>query len=152
MNMKPTYEELEQRIKELEKEYVQCKHVEAEPRESNEHYKILFDNSTAAMFRTSIKDGKVLSVNDAGVQMLGFSSRQELISEYNAYGAYVNPDDRKKLLNELNSKGQIENFQAEFYRKDGTTFWGAFYAKIYPKEGYLEGTAIDITSRKQAEE
>jgi len=149
---KATYEELEQRVKELEKEYVRYKHVEAELRESNEHYKILFDKSAIAVFRTSIKDGKILSVNDAGVQMLGFSSKQELISEYNAYRAYVNPDDRKKLLNELNSKGQIENFQAEFYRKDGTTFWGAFYAKIYPKEGYLEGTAIDITSKKQVEE
>jgi len=149
---KATYEELKQRIKELEKEYVQCKQVEDELRESHNRYKILFDNSVAAMFRTSIKDGKVLSVNDAGVQMLGFSSKQELISEYNAYGAYVNPDDRKILLNELNSKGQIENFQAEFYRKDGTTFWGAFYAKVYPKEGYLEGTAIDITDRKLVED
>ena len=69
MAKKISYEELEQRIKELEKENVKCKQVEDELRKSKNQYKSLFDNSAAAMFRTSIEDGKVLDVNDAGVKM-----------------------------------------------------------------------------------
>jgi PAS domain S-box-containing protein len=151
MTNKTTYEELEQRITELENDYAKCKQAEQLLRKSNDRYRKLFDNSTAAIFRTSIKDGKVLAVNETGVKMLRFSSKQELISEFDANKAYVNYGDRKRLLKELNSKGQIDNFEAEYYRRDKSTFWGEFYAKIYPEEGYLEGAVIDISKRKQAE-
>ncbi len=151
MSKKPTYEELEQRVIDLENKYAKCKQAEQLLRESDDRYRNFFDNSAAAIFRTSIKDGKVLSVNETGVKMLRFSSKQELISEFDANKAYVNCGDRKRLLKELNSKNQIDNFEAEYYRRDKSTFWAEFHAKIYPEEGYLEGTVIDISKRKQAE-
>jgi PAS domain S-box-containing protein len=121
-------------------------------RESEEKYKALYNNALVAMYRTSIKDGKALAANDVAVRLFGYSSLEELLSEFKATEHYVNTKDRKKLLDELKRKGRVHNFQVEFKRKDGTVFWEELSAKIYPDKGYIEGVVIDITKRRQAEE
>jgi PAS domain S-box-containing protein len=44
MNIKPTYEELKQRIEELEKESIDLKQIEKELRKSEDRYRALFEN------------------------------------------------------------------------------------------------------------
>jgi PAS domain S-box-containing protein len=84
--------------------------------------------------------------------MFGYSFKEEFLSEFKASEHYVDPDERRRLLDELQMKGEVRNFQTRFFRKDGTPFWVEFSARMYPEDGYLEGAVIDITERKRAEE
>lgn len=132
--------ELEQRIKERTREL----------QKSEEKYRNIFNNSQAGVYRTRISDGKILEANPRLAQIFGYQDQEEFINEFLAPAHYVDPGTRDRMLAILKEKGELDNFEARFYRKDGSIFWLLFSARIYPE--YLEGIALDITERKQAEE
>ncbi len=128
------------------------KQAEEKIRESEESYRNLFQNAQVGLFRTRISDGKILESNDQLARMFGYDSREEFIAEYATAQNYVDPGTRERMLRELWEKGTVQNFQARFYRKDGSIFWVQYSARIYPEKGWIEGVAEDITERKRAEE
>jgi PAS domain S-box-containing protein len=159
--LQKTHDELEMRVQERTAELAKAneklkveisvrKQAEETARESEDKYKRLYDNAVVAMFRSAIEDGKALAVNDVGVHLYGYSSKEEFLSQFKGSEHYVDPDGRKEFLDAL-KEGPVDNFQVEFFRKDRSTFWAEFSAKMYLKEGYLEGAVIDITERKRAE-
>ncbi len=128
------------------------KEAERKIRESEETYRNLFQNAQVGLFRTRISDGKILESNEQLARMFGYDSREEFIAEYVTSQNYVDPGTRERMLHELQANGMIQNFEARFYRKDGSIFWAQYSAKIYPEKGWIEGVAEDITARKEAEE
>ena len=128
------------------------KRAEEKIRESEETYRNLFQNAQVGLFRTRISDGKILECNEQLARMFGYDSREEFIAEYVTSQNYVDPGTRERMLSELWEKGTIQNFQARFYRKDGSIFWAQYSARIYPEKGWIEGVAEDITARKEAEQ
>ncbi|MGD2124917.1 MAG: PAS domain S-box protein [Desulfobacteraceae bacterium] len=128
------------------------KRAEEELRESEEKYRNLFDNAQAGMFRTRISDGKILEANRRAADILGYDSLDDFIAEYVFSKHYVDPGTRERMLHELTEKGEINNFEARFSRKDGSVIWARYSARIYPEKGYLEGLAIDITEEKETTE
>lgn len=123
------------------------KQAEVELQQSEQKYRNLFHNSLVGIFRNSLADGTVLDANVAALKMFGFESYADL----KTVDLYVNPQDRDILKQQLLSHGFVENFEAQVRRKDGSIFWVSYCAKLYPKEGYLEGVMIDITERKYSE-
>ncbi|NWF75717.1 MAG: PAS domain S-box protein, partial [Nitrospirae bacterium] len=121
-------------------------------KESEETYRNLFQNAQVGLFRTRISDGKILESNEQLAKMFGYDSREEFIREYVTSPNYVDPGTREKMLKEIKEKGLVENFEARFYRKDGSIFWAKYSAKIYHDKGWIEGVAEDITERKRTEE
>ena len=87
MAKKPIYEELEQRIKELEKEAVEYKRVEEELRSSEEQYKTLTNSSLTGIFIH--QDERYVFVNDRFAKMHGYSAEELLGKEYKAL---IHPD------------------------------------------------------------
>jgi PAS domain-containing protein len=67
--------------------------------------------------------------------MFSFDTFQEL----KTVDLSVNPEDINNLKQQLLEKGFVENFESKVKRKDGSVFWVSYSAKLYPKEGYLEG-------------
>jgi len=69
---------------------------------------------------------------------------------------YVHPDDRKRFMEIVEAKGFVEDFEVEFYKKDGSKFWVVINARTVKDEQgkiiYTEGLIEDITIRKNAEE
>jgi len=128
------------------------KEAERKIRESEETYRNLFQNAQVGLFRTRISDGKILESNEQLARMFGYDSREEFIAEYVTSQNYVDPGTRERMLREIQANGTVQNFEARFYRKDGSIFWVQYSAKIYPEKGWIEGVAEDITERKQAEE
>jgi DNA-binding NarL/FixJ family response regulator len=61
----------------------------------------------------------------------------------------VNPLDRNRLLEALNENKHIKGFEAQLKRKDGTPFWAAITAQMFPEQDYIEGVIYDITIHKQ---
>ncbi len=146
----------------IEVEDVQClltmaqditerKRAEQKIRESEETYRNLFQNAQVGLFRTRISDGKILESNAQLARMFGYDSREEFIAEYVTSQNYVDPGTRERLLRELQENGVVQNFQARFYRRDGSIFWVEYSAKIYPEKGWIESVVEDITARQEAE-
>jgi PAS domain S-box-containing protein len=116
--------------------------------ESEKKYRELYDHAQIPLYRTRICDGKLLECNLALVALLGYDSREECLREHCAAEHYVNPDQRRELLEKLKQEKSVSNFEIEFTRRNGSHAWVAITATINLEEGYIEGAQIDITASK----
>jgi PAS domain S-box-containing protein len=115
-------------------------------------YEVLFENNLAALYVSS-PTGKLLNCNAAFLRMYGFKSKAEALAQPTVF-LYSQPSDRGQFLNDLGREGQILNYECTQRRQDGTIFWileRAVMVTDTDGEGFIEGTAIDITERKQSE-
>ncbi|MEW5724632.1 MAG: PAS domain S-box protein [Thermodesulfobacteriota bacterium] len=117
---------------------------------SEEKYKALYDNALVGMFRVSIEDGTALEINDVCVKMFGYDSKEEVRDKLRTLDHYVDPEERRGAVETLLREGRVDSMVVQFRRRDGSPFWAEYSAKIYPKEGYVEGTVIDVTDRVKA--
>ena len=147
MAAKPTYEELEQRIKELEKLEAERKQADEALRESEEKYRHLFEMESDAIFLVRNSDGQILAVNTAGVKLYGFR-REELLKMKNT-DLSAEPDETRKAI--LNKKSEVPTRYHN--QKDGTVFPVEITANYFTWQGEEVHIASirDITKRKQAD-
>ena len=115
---------------------------------SEKKYRELYENAPVALYRTRISDGKLLECNHALATLLGYESKEQCLSNHYPATRYTNPTLRKKLLSRLKEKGSVDGFEIEFIRCDGTHAWVKINAKLYPEQGYIEGSQIEITASK----
>jgi PAS domain S-box-containing protein len=117
-------------------------------------YRQLFERSLAGVYRTTV-DGHLLDCNDAFARILGFSSRQDYLSETER-DVYLNPPEREAFLSQLKQQKTVTNFETRHRKKDGSPVWllenATLVAGNEGSQPVIEGTMIDISERKQAEE
>ncbi len=116
--------------------------------QSEERYRSLFENSTDGIYRSTL-EGNYIDANPALVKMLGYSSKDELLSINIPNQLYISKKDRP-------SPGKREKpFEARFKKKDESKIWAEVSSRVvYDEAGNLfgyEGTVRDITERKEAE-
>ena len=135
----------------------ELKQAEEALHESEEKYRSIFDNAKEGIFQTT-PEGRFITVNPAMVHMHGFASPEEMITDIVCIGKqiFVNSEDRGRYRTILEEKGEVNNFEAQVYRKDGSNMWISINAhEVKGADGnisHFEGTSEDITSRKLAEE
>ncbi len=126
-------------------------------RTSEEKYRQIFEGATEGIYQTT-PDGRYLNMNPAFARMFGYPSPQEMIATVMNIGQerYVDPEDRDRLVRMLSEHNNVEGFEAEVYRKDGSRFWISINTHAVSDAAgnilHLEGTAVDITERRHAEE
>ncbi len=90
--------------------------------------------------------------------LLGYETPEELVTEVTdiAQQIYVEPQRRPDFLHLMQTRGMVQDFEAEFYRKDGSKMWASTTARaVFDEQGNLlfsEGFLVDITERKHLEE
>lgn len=132
------------------------KRAEEALRLSEEKYRGIFENAVEGIFQ-STPDGRYLNVNPAGVRMYGYDSQEEMaVSVVDiARQVYVDAGDRERLKELLESRGLVEGFETEHYRRDGSRIWVSINARVVRDAAgriiYYENTAVDITERKRLE-
>ncbi|MEX2260265.1 MAG: EAL domain-containing protein, partial [Woeseia sp.] len=123
-------------------------------RSSESRYRGLFENVVDGVYITS-RDGEIITVNPALVEMLGYDSAEELQASGRTPMLYVNPIDRERVFARLEAQGYVRNFEYRLRRKDGREIVVLENSRaIYDKDGKVvahEGTITDITDRKVAE-
>jgi len=145
MSRKPTIEELEQRIKELES-------LESESKKDDMMLQYLFDLSIDMLCVADITDGCFKLINKASEKTLGYT-KEELLKE--PFLNFVHPDDRRSTVSAVEnlSKGAPAiNFDNRYRCKDNTYKWLSWTSMPFPDQGLTFAVARDITDRKKAEE
>jgi two-component system, sensor histidine kinase and response regulator len=121
---------------------------------SEEHYRLLFENSMAGMDRSTL-DGRILECNEAFSRLLGYESREECL-QHSMIELYDHPQSRELLVARLREHKRLSSFELLLRRKDGRALWVVVNAVLLAGKGMesevIESTMIDITARKQAEE
>lgn len=120
-------------------------------------YRLIFENVSEGIFQ-STPEGAYLMANPALARIHGFSSPRELIRSCSDISReiYVDPARRDEFKRLLEKHGTVRDFELETFRRDRSTIWLSVDARAVRDEAgkivYYEGTARDITQRKQAEQ
>jgi|GEM_PF-6628575 PAS domain S-box-containing protein len=119
----------------------------------NEHLlKSITDNISEGVFRSD-DDGGLIFVNNALVEMLGYSSSEELYAISSTETLYTSKYYHEEIIRLLRDEGEIRNLEVEYRRKDGSAFWAYLSCtKTETESGIVyDGAVIDITQRKKDE-
>jgi diguanylate cyclase (GGDEF)-like protein/PAS domain S-box-containing protein len=127
--------------------------LNAEMKEAKEEIEMVFNTSPDAAAITRMSDGLIVYANEGFSVLSGFPGDEVIGKSSLAVNVWENPGDRNKVVNELNRRGSVENFEAGFQRKDGSKFIGLMSAKIINLQNvpHIISITRDITDRKQAE-
>jgi len=148
---KPSFEELEQLVKELKKESIKRRRAERA-------LSVVFDalNSSVSGVIITDKKGKIRYANPSFLSMFEYKAKREVIGKY-ATELFVDQEirrfaDVKAIIDK--SRGETEEFLA--LRKDGKTFHvEVSSSSVTDKAGNTVGrmaSFADISDRKRAEE
>ena len=121
---------------------------------SESRYRGLFESVIDGVYIAS-REGDLITVNPALVEMLGYETAAELKNAGRTTMLYVNPIDRERVFARLEAEGIVKNFEYRLRRKDGSEIVVLENSRaIHDEEGNVvahEGTITDITERKRAE-
>lgn len=131
------------------------KKFERELRESEEKLRTLFERVRHGLFISS-KEGKFLDCNQALLEMLGYSSKEEFLKIDITKDLYVHPEDRKVFQERIERDGLVKDMEVEFKKKNGEKITVLLTGHPIRNEkgeiiGY-EGINLDITERKRIED
>jgi PAS domain S-box-containing protein len=140
---------------EIFKDITELKILQEEIVKREKKYRRIFEGSHDAIY-TSTLAGDILDVNQAGVDMLGYPDKDELLKIGQANRLYKNIKDREKFIALIDRDGYVKDFEVDFCRFDGSPIHTLITSRRYenPETGAVEyeGIIKDITRRKQAEE
>jgi PAS domain S-box-containing protein len=136
----------------LEHRNAELMQAEQELRESLEQFKTIFDDSLVGLYRTT-PDGRILIANPALVNMLGYSSFDELARRNLDNEGYEPQYPRSAFKERIERDGKVIGQESAWKRSDGTTVYVRESAQAVRDESgqtlYYEGTVEDITEYQQ---
>ena len=155
MSDRPTYEELEKRIRELERaDKASQKEIVVSLRESEEKFRIAFDASPDAVNINRLEDGLFVDINAGFSQLTGFN-REDVIGKTSLeINIWHDPEMREKLVRGLQKNGYYDNLEAKFRRKDGSLTTALMSARVILLKNvpHIISITRDISDRIKAEE
>jgi len=129
-----------------------CK-LEEDLKDSERRYRCLFEGSKDMIFIT-YKDGSFQDVNQAAVDLLGYASKEDLLSVGSAEKVYHNTMHWVVFQRQIGREGFVKDFEAKFKKKDGSLLHCLLSGNaVWDKDGDIigyQGIAKDITARMDA--
>ncbi|MEE8540267.1 MAG: PAS domain S-box protein, partial [Desulfobacterales bacterium] len=120
---------------------------------SERKYRRLFEGSKDMIFIT-YNDGEFRDVNQACVDLLGYSSKEEVLSLGSAEKIYDKTTHWKVFRRQIDRDGFVKDFEALFRRKDGSRLHCLLSGNaVRENDGEItgyQGIAKDITARTDA--
>ncbi|MBI4621724.1 MAG: PAS domain S-box protein [Verrucomicrobia bacterium] len=122
-------------------------------RESEEHFRGVFDQSPIAIGLLSLPQGSIIEFNPAALAAFGYA-RDEVVGRTSVdLKLWVDPDRRDQYIQQLRAQGSVKDFEAEMRRKNGETFTVLHSGTLVTFGGqpYSLNSIQDISARKQSE-
>ncbi|MFO7912748.1 MAG: PAS domain S-box protein, partial [Desulfotignum sp.] len=155
MAEKPTYEELERRVQELEKIESEHKYSKEALWENESLFKMLYEKAPLG-YQSLDENGHFIVVNKTWLDTLGYI-KEEVIGK--SFADFLHPDWRdhfKENFPRFKSIGEVLGVEFEMVKKNGDLILVSFTGKISrDKTGNFQQTHCifhDITERKRVEE
>jgi len=154
---KPTYEELEKKIKALNKDYSIRKNIEAALRESKEKYRLLVKNLPSIVYK-GYKDWSVEFFDEKIERLTGFDVDKINSKQITMLDLIVDEDIESAKNTFIRALKTNKSYVREFRirSKTGDIHWMQERGQIICDEDgkieYVSGVFFDITDRKHAEE
>ncbi len=154
---KPTYEELEQKLKVLKNEYRVRKDIETALRESKEKYRLLVKNLPSIVYK-GYADWSVEFFDEKIEHLTGFDLNKINSKQITMLDLIVDEDiepSKKSFIQALKTdKSYVREFRIR--SKSGKTYWMQERGQIICDDAgeieYVSGVFFDITDHKHAEE
>lgn len=156
--------EPEQRLEEILKAYEALKeHYERDTRllreaesmikKSEELFRKAFITSPDSVNINRLSDGLYVMVNEGFTKKTGYTAEDVRGRTSLELDIWVDPGRRKELVTELQEKGKVEDFEAQFRKKDGSIITGLMSASILEINGeaHIMNVTRDITRIKNIE-
>lgn len=128
--------------------------VEEKIRESEEHYRFLFENTLAGIFRSAPEKG-FTHVNPALVRMLGYNSADEVLALKLPDDVYVDPAQWERLRAQYEATGVADGVELLWKKKSGEPMIVSLYARtVRDAQGQVSsygGVVLDVTIGKNTE-
>jgi len=153
MAQKPTYEELDQRVKALEKEIVKYEKAGKKLQSLEGKYRLLVENANDATFIA--QDGVVKFANNKMEDILGYSLEELATTPFNDL---IHPDDRDMVLDRyrrrLNGEEVPTAYTFRAIARDGKELWMQPNSVLTAWEGRpaILSFMRDVTEKKRIED
>ncbi len=158
MPEKPTDEELEKRVKTLEREAEKHRRVEAALRESEKKFKAIFDQAFQFVGLMTV-DGIMLEVNRTALEFGGITAEDVLDKPFWEAAWWTHSADQQERLKDAihrAARGRVVRFEAFHPGPDDTTHYVDITINPIKNEKgdvvFLMPEGRNITERKQAEQ
>ena len=124
-------------------------------RESEQRYQELVEQMADGVYR-STPDGRILTVNKAFVEMLGYDSKEEMLKLSIPRDLYFSKDERTQALSAFED-GKMHSVSVfRLRKKNGETLWVEDTGRLIRDDDgtvlYNEGVVRDVTARMKTEE
>ncbi|MBW2518440.1 MAG: PAS domain S-box protein [Deltaproteobacteria bacterium] len=140
---------------EIFKDISELKRLQEEVVRREKKYRRIFEGSHDMIYTTN-EQGQILDINQAGVDMLNFLTKEEMLKTISAQDLYRQASDRIQFLAIINRRGEVKDYEVEFKKRDGEPMHALISSRRYenPETGDVEfeGIIKDITHRKRTEE
>ncbi|MFC1558656.1 PAS domain S-box protein [candidate division KSB1 bacterium] len=155
---KPSYEELEKRVKKLEKAEDELKRIEETLKTSQERYKLATKAANVGVWDWNIVTNEFYL--DPNIKAILGYSHEEIPNDIAIWVTYVHPDDSEAVMKSaqdcIDGKTPEYIYEHRMIHKDGSVRWILVRGNVIrDKNGNavrMLGTDTDITDRKKAEE
>ncbi|WP_230402409.1 PAS domain S-box protein [Candidatus Brocadia sapporoensis] len=139
------------RIDGIFRDVTERKELEMQLQESEKHHRLLLNSLKEGIYQCEpTEEGVFTWINKSGAELLGYSSPEEVIGT-RVKDVYVNPDDRKELIEKLDREGVWRDFTSYCKKKDGERFISERTCNLVRDENgkplRIEGVFRDITER-----
>jgi PAS domain S-box-containing protein len=92
-------------------------------RTNEEETRKIVDSLPVGIYRVRLEHpGALIWANPATVRMFGYDSLSDFLKQDIA-GLYADPANRERFQDELKLTGQVNNFEVQVKKRDGTLFW-----------------------------
>jgi two-component system, cell cycle sensor histidine kinase and response regulator CckA len=128
------------------------KKAEKALKESELKFRSLFDDSPHPFAITSLKDGKVMDVNNRFCELTGYA-KDELIGKGTVEHGFYTQQDRNRVLDQLREFGKIEGFELNYRAKDKKIINCLLSAATINlnDEPFILSMYVDVTDLKRLE-
>ena len=130
------------------------KQVEAALRESEERFRKAFMTSPDSININRLSDGRYVAINRGFTETMGYTEEDVSGKTSVELAIWENPEDRKRLVEQLSANGVVSNLEARFRTKDGKIKYGLMAASVIELGGvaHIMSSTHDVTERRRMEE
>jgi len=119
---------------------------------NKEKYLDLFENSLVPMLINDSATRKTNAVNDNGVKLFGYKSKDDFINNFDWANHFENPVDYTKLGKAIMETGKVKLDLVRMKRLDGTPFQAKLASKLSTDKCFVQIIITDITNQVSFQE